>query len=239
MGEQTAPSLSFEPVTRSKLAETVAQQLLREIRDKKLAPGTRIPSERELMASLGVGRSTIREAIHGLAMLGVLEIRHGQGAFVADATAGASAPSAIQAALSRGFTRDLFEARVLVEVEAARLAAERRTDAELAEIEQTLIDHERAIAEGTSGVESAVQFHVRIGEAAHNDVLASFVHSLADVMHQRGPTLEEVPGYREWEIEQHRSVFEPIRDGDPELAAERMRAHLDAVLPHHARIGLE
>lgn len=239
MAETTAPTLSFQPVTRSKLAETVAQQLLREVRDKQLAPGTRIPSERELMASLGVGRSTIREAINGLAMLGVLEIRHGQGAFVADSTAGASAPSAIEAALSRGFTSDLFEARMLVEVESARLAAARRTDAELADIEQTLIDHERAIAEGDSGVESAVQFHVRIGEAAHNDVLASFVYSLAEVMRQRGPTLEDVPGYREWEIGQHRSVFEPIRDGDPDLAAERMRAHLDAVLPHHAKIGLE
>ena len=71
-------------VTRSKLAETVAQQLLAELRDKRPAPGSKIPSERELMAALGVGRSTIREAINGLAMLGVLEIRHGQGAFVLD-----------------------------------------------------------------------------------------------------------------------------------------------------------
>ena len=231
--------LSFQPVSRSKLAETVAQQLLREIRDKQLPPGTRIPSERELMASLGVGRSTIREAVNGLAMLGILEIRHGQGAFVADPTAGPTQPSAIGAALSRGFTHDLFEARMLVEVHAARLAAERRTDAELREIEQALADHERALAEGTSGVGPAVAFHVRIGEAAHSEVLASFVSSFADVMTQRGPELEAVPGYREWEVEQHRSVLEPIRDGDPELAAKRMRAHLEAVLPHHERIGIE
>lgn len=239
MADTTSPTLSFQPVTRSKLAETVAQQLLSEIRAKELAPGTRIPSERELMASLGVGRSTVREAINGLAMLGVLEIRHGQGAFVADRNAGSSVPSAIEAALARGFTHDLFEARMLVEVEAARLAAARRTDAELADIEQALLDHERAIAAGSSGVESAVQFHVRIGEATHNDVLSSFVYSLAEVMRQRGPALEDGPGYREWEIEQHRSVFEPIRDGNPKLAAERMREHLDAVLPHHAKIGLE
>jgi GntR family transcriptional repressor for pyruvate dehydrogenase complex len=229
------PELSFQRVSRSKLAETVAQQVLREIRDKELPPGTRIPSERELMASLGVGRSTVREAINGLAMLGVLEIRHGQGAFVADA-----APSnAIATALARGFTRDLFEARVLVEVHVARLAAERRTDAELAEIVQALADHEQALADGTSGVEAAVRFHVKIGEAAHSDVLASFVSSLAEVMTQHGPELEAVPGYREWEIEQHRSVLEPIAAGDPDLAAERMQAHLDAVLPHHERIGLE
>ncbi len=233
------PALTFQRVSRSKLAETVAQQVLREIRDKQLPPGTRIPSERELMASLGVGRSTVREAVNGLAMLGVLEIRHGQGAFVADPAAGAAPASAIATALARGFTHDLFEARVLVEVHVARLAAERRTEAELAEIRQALADHERALAEGASGVEPAVRFHVRIGEAAHSEVLASFVSSLADVMMQRGPELEHVPGYREWEIEQHRMVLEPIAAGDPELAAERMRAHLEEVLPHHQRIGLQ
>ena len=128
------PALTFQRVSRSKLAETVAQQVLREIRDKQLPAGTRIPSERELMASLGVGRSTVREAVNGLAMLGVLEIRHGQGAFVADPAAGAAPASAIATALARGFTHDLFEARVLVEVHVARLAAERRTEAELAAV---------------------------------------------------------------------------------------------------------
>lgn len=233
------PELTFERVSRSKLAETVAQQVLREIRDKQLPPGTRIPSERELMAGLGVGRSTVREAVNGLAMLGVLEIRHGQGAFVADPAAGAAPANAIATALARGFTDDLFEARMLVEVHVARLAAERCTEAELAEIEQALADHEQALADGTSGVEAAVRFHVRIGEAAHSDVLASFVSSLAEVMTLRGPELEAVDGYREWELQQHRSVLEPIAAGDPDLAAERMRAHLQAVLPHHERIGLD
>lgn len=238
MADQT-PELTFQRVSRSKLAETVAQQLLREIREKRLPPGRRIPSERELMASLGVGRSTVREAVNGLAMLGVLEIRHGQGAFVADPSAGAAPANAIAAALARGFTRDLFEARMLVEVHAARLAAERRTEAELAEIEQVIADHEQAIAEGRPAVEPAVRFHVKIGEAAHSEVLASFVSSMAEVMHQRGPELERSPGYREWEIEQHRSVLEPIATGDPELAAQRMREHLQAVLPHHERMGLD
>src|SRR6185436_2001054 len=114
MADPTTVELTFQPVARSKLAETVAQQLLQEIREKKLVAGTRIPSERELMASLGVGRSTIREAVNGLAMLGVLEIRHGQGAYVSDPTAGAGGRSAITTALARGFTRDLFEARMLV-----------------------------------------------------------------------------------------------------------------------------
>lgn len=238
VNEPIATAINLSPISRSKLAESVAQQLLGQIRTKGLAPGTRMPSERELMTALGVGRSTIREAMNGLAMLGVIDIRHGQGAFVLDPDAGTVVPRGIAVALSRGITRDLFEARRLVEVHVARLAAERRTDADLTEIAEALANHERAIDTGEPAVEPAVQFHVRIGEASHSEVLCSFVISFAELMNERGPILESTPGYREWEIDQHRMVFEPIRDGDPELAAERMAAHLDAVVPHHERLGL-
>jgi GntR family transcriptional repressor for pyruvate dehydrogenase complex len=232
-------AITLSPISRSKLAESVAQQLLGQIRSKDLAPGTRMPSERELMSALGVGRSTIREAMNGLAMLGVIDIRHGQGAFVVNPDGGTVMPRGIALALSRGITRDLFEARKLVEVHVARLAAERRTDADLGEIVEALTDHEHAIEAGTPAVEPSVRFHVRIGEAAHSEVLCSFVTSFAEMMNERGPILESIPRYREWEIEQHRSVFEPIRDADPELAAARMTAHLDAVVPYHERLGLQ
>src|SRR6201999_1600591 len=99
-GVSSDSGLALSRVPRSKLAETVAQHILGEIRTKQLSPGTRIPSERELTAALGVGRSTVREAVKGLAMLGVLEIRHGQGVFVVDPSAGAAAPRALASALA-------------------------------------------------------------------------------------------------------------------------------------------
>jgi GntR family transcriptional regulator, transcriptional repressor for pyruvate dehydrogenase complex len=230
-------SINLAPISRTKLAADVAQELLAQIRSNGLEPGTRMPSERELMSALRVGRSTIREALNGLAMLGVIEIRHGQGAFVRNPEA-AAVPRGIAVALSRGITRDLFEARMLVEVHVARLAAERRTESDLNEIEDCLTDHARALEMGDPAVEPSVRFHVRIGEAAHSEVLSSFVSSFAEMMTERGPVLEAKPGYREWELAQHRSVFEPIRAGDPDLAAERMTAHLNEVVPHHERLGL-
>jgi GntR family transcriptional repressor for pyruvate dehydrogenase complex len=236
---QGEATITLAPIARSKLAATVAQQVLEQIRSNGLAPGTRMPSERELMAALGVGRSTIREAMNGLAMLGVLEIRHGQGAFVINPDAGAAAPRGITAALSRGITRDLIEARRVVEVHVARLAAERRTEADLNEIAECITDHERAIKSGQPAVEPSVRFHVRVGAAAHSDVLSSIVSSFAELMTERAPIFEASPHYREWELEQHRSMYEPIRDGDPELAAARMAAHLDALVPHHEKVGLE
>jgi DNA-binding FadR family transcriptional regulator len=230
--------LSLRPVPRSNLAERVAAELLKEIRDKRLTPGTKLPSERDLMAGFGVGRSSVREAINGLAALGAVEVRHGQGAFVTDAAAGIAPSRSIAVALARGITHELFEARRLVEVPTARMAAERRTAADIAEIAQALADHEQALRAGESGVEPSVRFHVEVAEAAHNEVLAGFVRSFATMLGERGPILEGLPGFREWEIDQHRSVFEPIEAGDVELAGHRMRAHLDAVVEYHQRIGL-
>ena len=109
------------------------EQLLAAIRD--LPPGTKVPSEREFTKELGVGRSTVREALNGLAMLGIVEIRHGQGVFVTGESGrrSASRPQS-RAALERGVTHEFVEARLIVEVEVARLAARRRTDEDLARL---------------------------------------------------------------------------------------------------------
>jgi GntR family transcriptional repressor for pyruvate dehydrogenase complex len=220
------------------LAATVAQHLLGEIREKGLPIGTRLPTERELMEALGVGRSTVREAINGLVVLGAIEIRRGHGAFLLNPDAGLAHPSAIAAALARGVTSDLFEARRLVEPYAASLAAERRTEGDLHEIAQALADHEELIRRGELAVEPSVRFHVQIAEATHNEVIAGFVHTFQEPLAQRGPVLEEMDGFRDWEIAQHRSVLEPIEAGDAKLAHERMLAHLDAVRPYHEHLGL-
>jgi len=220
---------------RRKLVETVAEQVVGEIRRRGLAPGTRMPSERELMAALGVGRSTVREALNGLAMLGAIEIRHGQGAFVAKETDRVSAPE-ITAALAKGVTRDLLEARRPVETEIARLAAARRTAADLREIEAVLERHEKALRAGRPAVRHSVRFHVVLAQAAHNEVLAGFVASFAKLLAERGSRLEELPGYREWELAEHRGLYEAVRDGNSGLAGKRMHAHLAEVEAYHSRL---
>ena len=131
MDEKGAQGVHIAQAPRRKLAETVAQQILEAVRD--LPAGTRLPPERELTTQLGVGRSTVREALNGLAMMGVVEIRHGQGVFVADRPA--IAGDAERSLPSKEVTDELLEARRIVEVELARLAAERRTEADLAKMQ--------------------------------------------------------------------------------------------------------
>jgi GntR family transcriptional regulator, transcriptional repressor for pyruvate dehydrogenase complex len=233
----TSPGSVLKPAPRHKLAETVAQQLLAQVRSGGYKPGARMPSERELMASLGVGRSTIREALNGLALLGVIEVRHGQGAFVLHPDQ-ATPPGALTSSLAKGVTRDLLEARVAIEVTIAELAARRRTAADMREIEAVLEQHTTLLERDEPAAEVAARFHLELAEAAHNEVLAGFIESVMGLLTERGPALEQRRGYREWELREHEGLLAAVRAGDPELAAQRMRDHLGAMTRHHSDIGL-
>ena len=234
--------VSLAPAPRQKLSETVAEQLLEAFRD--LPPGTRVPSERELTKELGVGRSTVREALNGLAVIGVLEIRHGQGAFVAQPSAAdevaANRPeAALTAALERGVTREFIEARLLVEVEVARLAAERRTEDDLRHMEATLALQERSLTANRLGelIAVATSFNVLLAEAAHNELLAAMAHTFVALMTERGPKLYALEGFGEWDLAEHRGIYEAVRDQDRDLAADRMRDHIVELAERYREVG--
>ncbi|MGC9963723.1 MAG: FCD domain-containing protein [Acidimicrobiales bacterium] len=229
-------ALSLQRAPRQKLTETVAQQLLVAIAE--LEPGARVPSERELTRDLGVGRSTVREALNGLALMGIVEIRHGQGVFVLEREGTEGASDALQRALTKGLTKEFLEARLVVEVEIAGLAAQRRTDADLARIEETIIQLEEA---GDAPVEQALKpasdFNVAVAEAAHNEVLAGVEESFVALMIERAGELYATEEFRAWDIAEHRGILEAIRAADVELAKRRMHEHIVAIGEHYRRVG--
>jgi GntR family transcriptional repressor for pyruvate dehydrogenase complex len=238
--EGSEARVSLEPASRRKLSETVAEQLMQAFRD--LPPGTKVPSERELTKDLGVGRSTVREALNGLAVLGVLTIRHGQGAFMADgpAEAAADAPhSVLTVALERGVTREYIEARLMVEVEVTRLAAERRTDEDLQRIEAALAVQERSLKandmDATLGV--ATSFNVLLAESAHNEVLAAMIQVFVELMKERGPKLYALSGFGDWDLAEHRGIYEAVRDQDGDRAAQLMREHILQLAERYREAG--
>jgi DNA-binding FadR family transcriptional regulator len=228
--------LTLTPAPRRKLTETVAEQLLTAIRE--LPPGTKVPSERELTKELGVGRSTVREALNGLAMLGIVEIRHGQGVFVTGDPAQVSEPSAVTSALERGVTHEFIEARLIVEVEVARLAARRRTDEDLARLSAALVEQEARL-KGEIGalVDVAASFNVLLAEAAHNEVLAAMIQSFVSLMVERGPRVYSLEGFGEWDLQEHRGLFDAVRDRDGERAARLMREHIEELARRYRAVG--
>src|SRR5579862_8375601 len=189
------PRLALTPVPRRKLAESVAQQLLEAVRG--LPPGTRVPSERELTKELGVGRSTVREALNGLALLGVIEVRHGQGAFVVGDVEDPTESGVLETALERGVTKEFVEARLVVEVEG--MAAERRTDEDLKQLESALEEQERRLSGAVEPLlDTAANFNVVLAEAAHNEVLVAIIQSFVGLMlEKRGPKIYSLEGFRE------------------------------------------
>jgi len=236
MSDHSSDSFSVARAVRPKLTEVVAQRLLEVIRG--LPEGARVPSERELTSSLRVGRSTLREALHGLELLGEIEIRHGQGVFVSKPSSDERGLAALTAAINQGVTHDLLEARKVIEVEVARLAGQRRTDAEISELEATLKTHQSMIDRGQSPAAAGMRFHLTVGYAAHNEILAAVMRTLRKPMFERGPSLyEDLEGFSEWELRQHTGIYLAIRDQNAALAARRMAAHVAAMAGHYRKAG--
>jgi GntR family transcriptional repressor for pyruvate dehydrogenase complex len=238
--ESASPKVTLEPAARRKLSETVAEQLMEAFRD--LPPGTKVPSERELTKDLGVGRSTVREALNALAVLGVLTIRHGQGAFIAEDVPadGTGAPhSVLTQALERAQTREFIEARLMVEVEVTRLAAERRTEDDLQRMEAVLREQEQRLSGDDLGaaVDVAASFNVVLAEAAHNELLAAMIRTFVELMVERGPKLYALPGFGAWDLAEHTGIYDAVRDQDGDRAAQLMREHILELSERYREVG--
>jgi GntR family transcriptional repressor for pyruvate dehydrogenase complex len=227
--DDNVAALNIGHAPRRKLAETVAQQILSAVQD--LPPGTRLPSERELTQQLGCGRSTVREALNGLAMIGVVEIRHGQGVFVSEPPPVPRDDAGVEPKI---ITRELLEARRIVEIELAKLAAERRTDADLDAMQAILDEHRARLEEFQRPVVEASKFHLAVADAANNRVLANVVRPFFRLAFELGPQLyQTTEGYAQWELDQHTKIRDAIVSGDGELARLRMLEHVTTMDPHY------
>jgi GntR family transcriptional repressor for pyruvate dehydrogenase complex len=217
------PASNIEPPVRRNLAQAVAGQLMQLITSGQLQPGDRLPSETELKERFGVGRSTVREALNGLVLLGAIEVRHGQGAVVI----GAPTPtqSALDGALRKALNSELLEAREVMEIAIARCAAERGSDDDFGRLRAILDEADAKVAQEGVAIAEATTFHLVLAEAAKNRIFAEFLQSIMPLLEQRGTELREV-GYAEWEVGAHRAVYSAVASGDGERAARAMARHL-------------
>jgi GntR family transcriptional repressor for pyruvate dehydrogenase complex len=191
--------------------------------------GTRLPSEATLAAELGVGRSTVREAIRALASTGMVESRQGAGTYV---RAGVAPEVGLQTRLRRAALLDVYEVRHALELQAARLAGTRRDADDLAH-PQTTLDRRQAalaVAKDATFVEADVAFHQAVVDAAHNAILteqfASFTSALREAMF-------DVFSDRELQVDAspaHLDLAAAIRAGDPEAASAATSAHGDTTI---------
>ncbi|MFG2865806.1 DNA-binding FadR family transcriptional regulator [Streptomyces sp. 2333.5] len=208
---------------RSALADQVIAQLRAQITSGEWPVGSRIPTEPELVEQLGVARNTVREAVRALAHNGLLDIRQGSGTYVVATSELAGVMHRRFAAAEPGHVAEL---RSALEASAARLAARRRTEADLRQIDGLLERREAAWESGATEafVEADATLHLAIVAASHNEVLAEIYADLGGVLrdHLRADVGEELRPEAHMD---HSRLVEAIRAGDGDRAAAEASVH--------------
>ena len=223
-------------VALNKLADTVAGELEKRILEGSLKPGDRLPAERALAIELGVSRPSLREAIQKLVAKGILTTRHGGGTHVTDRLEAHFADPWQDMLKGHPLLhRDLLEFRQMLEGQAAALAAQRATDVDIARLDavyatlQAIYD-----TDDLPGCISAdVAFHQAVADASHNVLIGHLTSSLMRVIHGHVSTNLEHLHLRptRWNQlqEQHRAIWEAIRERKPEAAALAAGSHIEFV----------
>lgn len=217
----------LERVERQTLATVVLRRLMGFIESAALQPGDALPPQHELARQLGVSRTVLREAMQGLASVGVVEIRPGSGCYVKEPHRPTD-PDALIEAYTHETALELLEARLTIEVELAGLAANRATDEDFARLEQCLLRIKRATVRGRPAYQLTVDFHRLLARAAHNSVLYRVAQLLRGPMLAEGVRVErELPDVPIHEHANHQKLYAALRSGDEQAARAAMKEHLE------------
>jgi GntR family transcriptional regulator, transcriptional repressor for pyruvate dehydrogenase complex len=216
----------LSPVRRSPLYEEVARRLQDLVASDRLEAGDRLPSERELAKQLGVSRTSVRQALASLRSLGLVDVRHGDGTYLMRPPEEVVPTLTIEMLHVEADHPMLWEAREAIEVHAARLAATRRTAADLLAIHAAIQAMASAIDVGDDGNEPDAALHRAIVFAAHNPLLTQLFGSIAEPVARTSAASLSMPGRPPESLRAHRAIAEAIGDRDPQRAASEMTSHL-------------
>lgn len=211
-------------------AERVFAFFREQLLSGRLRAGDRLLGERELALKLGVGRPLLREAMRSLAMLGLLDIRHGKGAYVGKADISVLADFfTFCLAQEQNILDDVLQARIAIECQAIRLACERATESDVARIGRRLTALMDTLDDPDAGGEADFRFHVAIVAASHSQALITLYRAISDLLlrsHvERRRTTHQARAIIDDLVEAHRQVFLSIVERDGDAADHRLREH--------------
>lgn len=226
---------SWEPVQRIRTYEQVMAQIEERILDGRLSAGDHLPSERDLSASLGISRPSLRESLRVLEALGVVDIRRGGGpdggaVLVRSPGDGMVNLLKLQIALAHFSSEDVIETRLTLEEWSCSEAAVRSTVEDHRELSDILDRMDDPAVDSSQFNQLDAAFHVRIAESTGNALTAHFMGSLRTAIHQQMVQLyAELPDWRATAMivrAEHREILQAIIDRDAPLAAARVRQHI-------------
>ncbi|GAT66716.1 FadR family transcriptional regulator [Planomonospora sp. ID91781] len=220
--------MSLGALRPSSLVDQATRRLRDQITSGEWPVGTRLPGETTLAKDLGVGRSTVREAVRALAGAGLVRARQGAGVFVVATEPAEDWP----ARLRRAAVVHVYEVRTLVEVQAARLAAERRTDADIAALHEALAARRAAAAgDDAAFVDADIALHAAVVASAHNPVLTDLFAEFVPALRRGLIDLVNLLGLRHGDgnpgDDTHAALVGAVERGDAEAACRTLQDELD------------
>ena len=225
--------MAFDTIRKRSAPEMVAEQIIERITGGELAPGTQLPSQRDLAQMLGVGRSSVREAINALVVMGYLEPLQGKGTFIKDVLPAADPSNEkLNAAFAAGSIFDLMEARELLECRSAALAADRAGALQIRNLKAAMKKVAATDKEYAIFLDADIRFHEAVAEATGNVVLCELTKLVLEKVvahHNELKTALLPPAYREVSIRTAARVVQSIEAGDGDGAARWMAQHLVAI----------
>ncbi len=210
------------------------------IRKKDLQPGAQLPSERELATRLGVGRSSVREALQTLSEKGIIEKKAGKGVFVKRSPLGEGSEffRSLATAMDMTSSLDLFEVRKAIEGEIASLAAKRIQPEHLITLEQSLVDLEVCMKMGTSIIVPDLVFHETLARATNNQVIVHMYHFLSDFFKRMRIEMAVYDDVQN-SLYYHREIFAALKTEDAEKCSKLMREHIEDVQRHYQEMVMD
>jgi len=225
-----AASVDIEAVRKERRYEQVAEQIQKLIAQGTLKPGDRLPPERELATRFGVARSSIRDAVRTLEVMGILEPRQGAGTVVRDLSADSLVvPLATVLVRKRELVAELLDVRRMLEPGLAARAAKNATADEVLELEDILRRQQEKVLRGEPTIEEDSEFHYAIGRAARNSVVLKVLDVLMDLLRESRARSLQAPGRPERSYAGHMRVLRAIKRRDPDAAEKAVRKHLEEI----------
>lgn len=205
----------------------VARRLMDLFTGGQIAPGTRLPPERQLSTSLGVGRSAVREALAALEILGIVDVRPGSGTYLRG-TASELLPQTLRWGLLIGErnTAQLLELREGLEIFVVRLAAGRADQALIARLRKSVVRMRSSIGDLALFAKADQDFHSALAEAAGNPTLTDLLHVVRSLLQVYADRAVHDPADAERAAAEHEAVLEAVGAGDGDAAASAMAIHM-------------
>ena len=221
--------IGFRIRGRETLLDTIARRMICFVMEDHYKAGDRLPSEYELARQFNVGRGAVREALKALSVVGLVRVERGKGTYVADRSDFLIGPISLGVDIGVQFS-SLVDARKLIETELAGLAA-KHADAKAIRVMQRYLEgmEEHAAAGGYEEYAAAdLGFHFAVANAAGNSLLSQFMTLIRNLISEWISLTSMEPRVPEGAVDEHRLIFEAIRNHKPREARNAMARHLDA-----------